>query len=77
MLDLHGWLLACVNKLERPVFPVALDLVVIIFAANEGLGIQDCLHVCLPPELDALVEVNMSRQHYVHPLEHQVLVPAW
>ena len=69
---------ALVDKPELPVFPLTVDLVVVLlFAPDVALGIQDCLHVCLPPELDALVEVNMSRQHYVHPLEHQVLVPAW
>ena len=41
MLDLHGPFLARVDKPERPLFPVALYLIVVIFAADEGLGIQD------------------------------------
>ena len=49
MLNLDCRLLAFVDKPERPVFPVALDLIVVIFAANEGLGIQDVfMFVCHP-----------------------------
>ena len=43
VLNPDHWLLALVANLKRPVLRIALDLGIVVLAANEALGVEDSL----------------------------------